>query len=345
MRMKKISPLITLVLAVMAVLLSKNLAAAAPDKSPKIEFETKFYDFGKITASGKLSGVFKFKNTGDGVLKLEPPQPSCDCTEAKVKPDILAPGETGEILYTIKLERALNGQRHIIVRSNDPQTPMVQLTMQLDFTPLYAVEPSTLWMVVPAGKSEAQRSFTVTRIDGKPLKIDRITSSQDWITAAFDPSVKPDDSSGKINVTVRRPSGAPEMINASIQLWSGSQPDPVQTMPVMGDILAEIAASPSRLYWVIPDFGKSKADYPAESLTRTIQLKSILGHQVALTNATSNIEGMSVKIVPKVAGQTFDLVLNFDQLPHVFTNGTVSVETSLASLPKLEVPVTVSVPE
>ena len=36
---------------------------------PKIQFETNFFDFGKITTGEKLSGVFKFKNAGTGTLK------------------------------------------------------------------------------------------------------------------------------------------------------------------------------------------------------------------------------------------------------------------------------------
>src|SRR5437868_3122018 len=72
--------------------------------TPKIEFETNLFDFGTITTVETLTGRFKFKNAGDGVLKIGAPGASCDCTEAKVKPDALAPGESGELTYTIKLE-------------------------------------------------------------------------------------------------------------------------------------------------------------------------------------------------------------------------------------------------
>src|SRR5258707_1891263 len=77
--------------------------AAAVDTAPapKIQFETNFYDFGKITAAESLSGVFKFKKAGDGILKGEPPVPSCDCTSSKVKPDTLAPGANGQIEFPI----------------------------------------------------------------------------------------------------------------------------------------------------------------------------------------------------------------------------------------------------
>jgi hypothetical protein len=317
------------------------------EKIPRIQFATNFFDFGKITAPGSISGVFKFKNVGEGILKVDPPKAGCDCTESKIKPDTLAPGESGEIIYTITLDHALNGKKDILVHSNDPKTPDVHLIMQMDYTPLYEASPKALRMFLPAGKEEAQGSFTVTRTDGKPLQIERLTTSREWISAAFDPSFKPQDNTNmaRINVTVRRPSDPPSLINATVQLWNSNlTARPMQTVFVAGEILGELAAVPPRLYWVIPDFGPSKTNYPAESLTRTIQLKSVLGRAVELKNPTSNIKGMSVQIVPKDAGKLFDLVVKFDELPQEFVNGKVTVETSLASLPKLEVPMTISVP-
>jgi hypothetical protein len=122
----------------------------------------------------------------------------------------------------------------------------------------------------------------------------------------------------------------------------------VQSITVGGEILGEVAAVPARLYWVIPDFGTNKAAYPAEALMRKIELTSVLGHDVKIEKAGSDIKGMSVQVVPKEgkdSGKKFDLILRFDELPEAFTNGKVTVETALASLPKLEVPLTIAVPK
>jgi len=126
-------------------------------------------------------------------------------------------------------------------------------------------------------------------------------------------------------------------------MWNRHQTArPVQTIAVTGESLGELAAVPRQLYWVIPDFGKDKTGYPVGVLTKKIELTSVLGHDVELKNAASTIKGMSVQIVPKQAGKTFDLVLKFDELPQAFAKGKVTVETSLASLPKIEVPLTIS---
>jgi len=74
--------------------------AAQAEGTPKIQFDQTVYDFGKTSQVETVSGVFKFKNIGDGILKLEPPKPSCGCTVAELKPDTLQPGETGELPFT-----------------------------------------------------------------------------------------------------------------------------------------------------------------------------------------------------------------------------------------------------
>jgi hypothetical protein len=321
-----------------------NDANAPAKNAPRIEFETNLFDFGKITAVETLSGTFKFKNVGDAVLKVDPPQASCECTEPKVTPNVLAPGESGEVSFTIKLDRPLNGQRMIMVHSNDPKTPNVHLTLQLDYTPLYEFSPKRLTMMLPPGKDEVQSQIVVGRKDGKPLGVDRISASREWITATFEPASSPLESSARINVTVHRPSGSPGPIDAAIQLWSSQVPQPLQSLPVTGEVLGELAANPRSLYWVIPDLGKDKSAYPDEALTRKIELKSVLGREIELKKITSTIKGLNTKVVPKVPGRTFELILKFEELPKEFANGKVTIETSLASLPEIEVPMTVAVP-
>jgi hypothetical protein len=315
---------------------------------PKIQFETNFFDFGKFTGVESVSGSFKFKNTGDAMLKVDPPQASCECTEPRVNPDTLAPGETGEVIYTIKLERPLTGQRFIQVRSNDPQNPSVRLNIQLDYTPLFELSPKALGITVPAGKDEVVGTATISRNDGQPLGINKLTASQEWIKADFDPPLKPTDTSGRVSVTVRRPSQPPAPFSGKVQLWMtvDGKAQSVQSIVVAGEILGEVAAVPPTIYWVIPDFGTNKAAYPLEALTRKIELTSVLGHEVKIEKAGSDIKGMSVQVVPKEgndAGKKFDLILRFDELPEAFTKGKVTVETALASLPKLEVPMTIAV--
>jgi Protein of unknown function (DUF1573) len=315
------------------------------DGTPVIQFDTNFCDLGKLTAPGKVSGVFKLKNTGTAVLELAPPDTSCGCTVAKVVPDKLAPGQTGAITYTISLDHVMGQvQKQIMVHSNDPKTPEVDLTIQLDYTPLYELSPMVLRMSLPADKDQAQASFLITRNDNQPLGLDKILTSQKWITAVLDPSDPPEASSGHVDVTIQRPPHPPSMIIGNIQLWSSNQVDrPVQTMFLSCDVQGELKATPAQIYWVIPDFGDSITNYPAQALTRKVELDSILDKPVTIDNVRSSIKGMSAEVTPTRAGKLFTLILKFAELPHEFTSGNVIIDTSSASLPELKVPVVVSV--
>src|SRR5205823_13684296 len=142
-----------------------------------------------------ISGVFKFKNAGDAVLKIEQPKPSCGCTVAGLKKDTLEPGENGEISFTLNLGRyKTHLEKHITVNSNDAQTPQVSLTVKGDYTPLYDIAPMSLAANIPQGGKETNQFITITRTDGKPLPALKIQPSKPWITAKLKPGTKPDES-------------------------------------------------------------------------------------------------------------------------------------------------------
>src|SRR3954452_5171195 len=236
--MKQISVAVFLSVAPFLFANSKANAADVKKGAPHIQFETNFYDFGPITAMESVSGSFKFKNTGDEVLKIDPPLASCDCTEPKVVPDILQPGETGEVKYTIKLERPLSGKRMIHLRSNDPNNPSVQLDIALEYTHLFELAPKSLWLTLPAGKDEIKGTAMVNRTDGKPLKPESQKPSEEWISAEFDPPLQRGDTSGRISVTVHRPKIPPAPFEGKVQLWMtlDEKPRSVQSLKVSGEI-------------------------------------------------------------------------------------------------------------
>lgn len=241
-----------------AICFTSIVGAAAPGTTsgdigqgtPIIQFETNFYDFGKLVAPGKVSGVFKFKNVGTGLLELAPPEVSCGCTDAKAIPEKLAPGQSGEITYSINLDQMMGlVQKHITVHSNDPKTPDLDLTIQLNYIPLYELDPSVLQTVIPADKDNAQGSFEIVRNDGKPLEIQKLVTSQNWVEAELDPATAVDSSSARIDVTVHRPGKPLSLMLANVQVWAANQPDrPVQTLYLSCRIQGQLKATPAQIY-------------------------------------------------------------------------------------------------
>ncbi len=333
------------------------MAIAAVHGAPVIEFEAVKFDFGKITSAKPMSGVFKFKNTGDAVLNITEVMPSCDCTVAKANPTNVAPGASGEIVYTIKMDHEIKGQRHVDVHSNDPQKEDVQLNVDFDYTPLYQALPVALQISLPAGKDAGLGTFIVSRADGKALAFDKMTASEPWISVendptfeppagtGFDVSLEPVKSSARYIVKVHRPSLPPGLINATVDMWNSNLTKlAVCTVKVAGEIEGEFTAKPARFYWPLADHGKDIKDFPPETLIRHVELKSMLGKPVEIKRVSTDIKGLSVKAVPKEAGVTFDLQLKLEELPATTVQGKITVETSLASVPIIEVPVTIAPP-
>jgi hypothetical protein len=318
--------------------------AAQAEGTPKIQFDQTLYDFGKTSQVATVSGVFKFKNAGDGILKLEPPKPSCGCTVAEVKPDTLAPGAAGELAFTLNLglSRATL-EKHIAVRSNDPQTPEVSLTVKVDYTPLYELSPITLAPDLAFGVNETAQFTTLTRTDGKPLRIARLEASKAWITATVEASAQADGTAARIRIAIQR-DGPPRRFNEYVHVYAGEQTNtPVSSIYLNGQVMGEVSLSPEVLYWSISDAAKTPAESPEAQRTRRVTIRSASGRTFEVKNPQTTVKGIKVELAPKEAGKVYELVARLNDVPGSTVSGNVSFETSVAAQPRIELPVIVNV--
>ena len=327
-----------------AIGLGAMSVAAQVDGPPQIQFSQKLYDFGKTSLVTTVSGVFKFKNVGDTLLKLELPKTSRGCTVAKLTGDTFLPGEAGELPFTMQLGRyrALV-EEHIAIRSNDPQNPVILLTISADYTPLYDINPRTLVSNLPFGENHLVQFATLSRTDGKPVQLARLETSKPWITASVEPSARPDPAVARICVAMRR-NGAPRRFNESVQVYTSEQTNaPTSSIEVYGQIMGEVSLDPEALYWSITDAAKTVAQLPEALLPRRLTIRSANGQTFELKNPRSTIQGMKIELVPKEAGKAFELVARLDAAPTNTVTGNVSFETSMKTQSRIEVPVTVYV--
>ena len=318
--------------------------AAQAEGAPKIQFEQTLYDFGKTSQVTTVSGVFKFKNAGDGILKVEPPKPSCGCTVAELKPDTLPPGATGELPFTLHLGQVkAQFDKRIAVKSNDPQTPEVSLTIKVDYTPLYDLNPMTLAPNLAFGVNDTDQFTTLTRTDGKPLRLVRLDASKPWITATVEPSAKTNEAAARIRVAIQR-DGPPRRFNEFVHVYTADQTNtPVSSIYLYGQIMGELSLSPEALYWSVTDATNTTTERPEAMARRQVTIRSADGKAIKLRNPQSTIKGIKVELVPKEPGKIYELVARLDDVPASTVSGNVSFETSVAAQPKIEVPVIVNV--
>ena len=318
--------------------------AALADGTPKIQFDQLVYDFGKVSEVETVSGTFEFSNIGDGILKVEPPKPSCGCTVAGLKPDTLQPGESGELAFTLNLGRSKAVmEKHISVTSNDPESREISLIIRVDYTPLYDVNPMTLASNLPLGTSVINQFATLTRTDGKPLRIAKLEPSKPWIKAQMEPSPKSDESTARVRVEIQR-DGPPRRFNESIQVYAAEQPDsPVSIIYIYGLMMGEVSLNPEILYWSIVDPETIKTERPEGIVTRRLTIRSENGKAFQIMKPRSTLKGITLEIVRKEPDQVYELVATLDDIPDATISGTVSFETSVPSQSRIDVAVIVNV--
>lgn len=321
-------------------------AAALPKaaSAPKIQFDRLVYDFGKTSQVDTVMGMFKFKNVGDAVLKIESLKPTCGCTIAEVKPDTLKPGESGELAFTLHLGQVKAVfDKSIAVKSNDPKTPEVSLSIKADYTPLYEVNPLTLAPKLEYGMKDAALVSTITRTDGKPLNLGKLVATKPWITATAEPGAKTNATAARIRVAIKR-EGAPRRFNEYVHIYVAERTNaPVASIYVYGQIMGEVALTPEALYWSVTGAPKTAAERPEAMATRRVTIRSATGKAIELKNPQSSLKGIKVELVPKEAGKVYELVARLDEAPAATVSGNVSFETSVASQSRIEVPVIVHV--
>lgn len=103
-------------------LIAINIAAQEPKSNkPEITFEKEVYDFGTFKESdGPVTCVFKFKNTGKGLLVIHQAIANCGCTTPIFPKEPIKPNEGGEIkvTYNGKGRRAGEFEKKIIISAN-----------------------------------------------------------------------------------------------------------------------------------------------------------------------------------------------------------------------------------
>jgi len=106
-------------------------------KSPKIVFSETKHDFGKVPSGPQLTYSFKFKNKGKETLLIKDIITSCGCTGATVgNKTEYGKNEKGEVSVTFNTQgREGHQEKNIIIKSNDPFSPEVVLTVSCNIDP------------------------------------------------------------------------------------------------------------------------------------------------------------------------------------------------------------------
>lgn len=120
----------------LVMMLTIGLTYASAQKQADIKFDKTTLDFGTFPESSpKVTGVFKFTNTGDGPLIIHQAVASCGCTIPEYTKEPIKPGESGELKITYNGAGKYPGhfKKSVTLRTN-AKTEIIRLYVEGEMT-------------------------------------------------------------------------------------------------------------------------------------------------------------------------------------------------------------------
>jgi hypothetical protein len=316
---------------------------AAPAPAPKLQFDKTVYDFGPTALVDSVTGTFTFQNTGEGDLKIQKPQPSCGCTVASVKPDLLKPGEKGELVFTVRVAGQRGAlEKHITVPSNDPQAGRVSLSIKVEMKQIIEITPQNIQLGNLQQGTTTNVTVLVRRTDGKKLVISKAESSNKLLQVHVEPVESSSNQSANVILEIQN-EGVPRQFSENVKVSLEGITQPVGVITLNGRLLGAVVVDPVMLYWPITDTSSTNSE--ALSLpAREIKISAARPDQpVEIKNLATNMKDLNLDLVTKDAGKAYVVVAKFASIPKQSMQGVITFETNAASQQKVTVPVTVTV--
>jgi len=173
-------------------ILAAVILAASPALSggPRINFDKEVIDYGKVRYGETVSEDFVFSNTGDETLVIEKLRSSCGCTKAIKGSREVPPGGKSHIVAAFDTTDLRPGkkQQHVFVESNDPERPMVKLTVLADVVKDLNIEPPSIAKNLPNFVETVSFPLKISNTGDKTFIIKGVKAETAGVRASLNPA-------------------------------------------------------------------------------------------------------------------------------------------------------------
>jgi hypothetical protein len=148
-------------------------------------------------------------------LKILTVSKTCGCTPFILEKTEYAPGESGVLIVKFfSSKRPGATTKHLFVTSNDKTNPRITLTIEAQIVLQVEHEPKSLNLLLNKENAGCPE-ITLTSVGGQPFAVSGFKSTDDCVTADYDPSVKSDKFvlTPKVNIEKLQ-----EVLNGSIDI-------------------------------------------------------------------------------------------------------------------------------
>ncbi len=261
---------------------------------PRIEFETRSYDFGTAYPNQELVNHFVFENKGNEPLIIHKVETSCGCTAAVLSATSVPPSATGVLKITMTASVVpLQMSKRSMVHSNDSDNPVVTLTTIANVRNVWLLSPRKSFALgdIPFGATKTQE-LMLKNIDGDPFEIKGTKVNQPEIKVDVG---EPTEKGVPITVTVAA-GETKKALRDTLEIRTNHPEQPYCQVQVSADIVGYVQFKPERVYFGSIKKGSKTTREITVSLT-----KPELADQFSITNITSeplDVEGEIINQQP-----------------------------------------------
>jgi len=316
----------------LALFIAVPLLAATPSR---LKFDSTVCDFGTTNTPPSLTGAFTFQNAGNTPLMLRRPVTSCGCAVASVKPERLAPGERGELVFTIALTGYQRGiiEKTIYLQADAPGETGVTLRAKANLVPLYDIEPFQLSFGELRVGESTNATVRLWRTDGKPLAITTVTPSQPNISARLEP-LPGSNNTALVQIKVTG-EGAPRWFYERVGLRPPTATQDVAVVSIYARIVGDVVVSREEIYWAIGN--------RAMPGSRSFRIKAADPNRaLVITNLACTLPDIVMKPGTGPGGIGYEIILELRRLPKETARGAISFDTNMATQPRVTIPITIN---
>lgn len=306
---------------------------AAAEKAPEgaqpvIDMVEKIKDFGTVAKGDKIRATFDVRNTGKAPLEITQVRPTCGCTVASFDRTI-PPGGTGKIAAEVDTT-GFSGpiSKAVLVFSNDPATPQVNLVIKADVRAFIEVLPRPLIIFrnVLQGEPASER-LVLLSADGSDFKVESAEASGGTYQLAYkelgEKERVPDRKGSQWELTVTVPANAPEgMLNQKIVVKTTAAKAPEVTINVTGAVRPVVQVIPPQV-----NFGTVAGD--ALVGQNFLVVNNRQGVELQLSEVKVDNPNFATEVIPLQAGQRYQVAVSMKAgVPKGAQKATVKISTS-----------------
>ncbi len=312
--------------------------ATPPEKHPKLTAAELIHDAGRVIKGSRIAVQFTLENQGDADLEIKNVQPSCGCTVASFERRI-APGKAGKVRAWIDTS-ALSGaiEKFLIVTSNDPTTPRLQLAVKAEVLSFVTAAPSYVRILQVQSEPSATTAINLWSDGDPPLEIRGVRAPHPWIEAKARPAtaseLRPEGPKQQWRLEVSAAADAPlGPLDDTLVVRTNHPKQPELRIPLSGFVRPVLEAVPE-----VADFGKLGQGAPRTRYV--VKLFNFGSSRVEVESVSTNLPFVSASVRPEQDGRRFRIELDLaSDAPKGKFSGTLEISTTSPVLHKLEVPI------